>query len=199
MTNAVQRERAVLAGLESKLSDALARRGKTAQEISRASAEAETSGVNSARNGARRPINAARNSLAPLNKQARAIDSEIALIRIDISHAQRQLQLAESHAENVKTRQAADRGETGRLVQLEIRAPDGRVIRQFHKSVDAARKALQPGYTVTGEVISGNIVSPFGPGARSFMTSLLDASGGELRAFLETHGLRPVARDEKAA
>jgi hypothetical protein len=184
-----QREREVLAGLESKLSDALARRGKTIREISRACAEAETTvGINSARN-----------SLGPLNKRAAAIDSEIALIRINISQARRQVELAEAHAENVKTRQAADRGETGRLVQLEISAPDGRVIRQFHKSVDAARKALQPGYTVTGEVISGNIVSPFGPGARSFMTSLLDASGGELLAFLEAHGLRPVARDEKAA
>jgi hypothetical protein len=119
------------------------------------------------------------------------------LLRINISQARRQLEWAEAYAENVKTRQAADRGgETGRLVQLEISTPDGRVIRQFHKSVDAARKALQPGYTVTGEVIGGNIVSPIGPGARSFMTSLLDASGGELLAFLEAHGLRG---DGKAA
>jgi hypothetical protein len=36
----VQREREVLAGLESKLSDALDRRGKTALEISRACAKA---------------------------------------------------------------------------------------------------------------------------------------------------------------
>jgi hypothetical protein len=177
----VQREREVLAGLESKLSDAMARRGKITQDISAACVKAE----------ATVGINAARNSLGPLNKRARAIDDEIALLRINISQARRQLEWAEAYAENVKTRQAADRGgETGRLVQLEISTPDGRVIRQFHKSVDAARKALQPGYTVTGEVIGGNIVSPIGPGARSFMTSLLDASGGELLAFLEAHGLR---------
>jgi hypothetical protein len=132
-----------------------------------------------------------------MNKQAVAIDNEIALLRINISHAKRMLELAEAHAESAKAKQAAERGETGRLVQLEIRAPDGRVIRQFHKSVDAARNALQPGYEVTGEVISGNIVSPIGPGARSFMTSLLDAGGGELLEFLEAHGLRP--RDGKAA
>jgi hypothetical protein len=173
-------EREALAGLESKLSDAMARRGKIIQDISAACAKAETT----------IGINAARNSLGPLNKRAAAIVSEIALIRINISQARRHLELAEAYAENVKTRQATDRGETGRLVQLEISTPDGRVIRQFHKSVDAARKALQPGYTVTGEVISGNIVSPIGPGARSFMTSLLDASGGELLEFLEAHGLR---------
>jgi hypothetical protein len=189
MTNDVQRERNVLAGLESKLSDALDRRGKTIHEISRASAEAETSGINSARNGARRPINSARNSLAPLNKRAVAIDSEIALIRIDIRHARRALELAESHAESAKAKQMADHGDPGRLIQLQIRAPDGRMIMQFHKSVDAARKALRPEYTIIGEVIGSGIVSPIGPGARSFMTSLLDAGGGELLEFLEEHGI----------
>jgi hypothetical protein len=184
-SDVVQRERAVLAGLESKLENALARRGKVIHEIALANVKAEkTIG-----------INAARNSLGPLNKQARAIDSEVALIRIDISHARRHLELAEAYAANVKARQATDNGAARRLVQLEIRAPDGRVIRQFHKSVDAARKALQPGYEVTGEVIGSGVVSPIGPGTRSFMTSLLDAGGGELLVFLEKHGLRPVAHD----
>jgi hypothetical protein len=182
----VQRAREALAGLESKLSDALDRRGKTINEISHASAEAETSGINSARNGPRRPINAARNSLGPLNKRAREIDSEIALIRIEISHARRMLEHAEAHA---KAKQAADRGETGRLIQLEIRAPDRRVIRQFHKSVDAARKALQFGYEVTGEVIGSGVVSPIGPGARPFMKALLDLQGDVLMEWLVERGI----------
>jgi septal ring factor EnvC (AmiA/AmiB activator) len=182
----VEDAKAALAGLEGKLSDAMARRDKIIIETSRASAEAATA----------RGINSARNSLGPLNKQAKVIDSEIALLRTNITMARRRLELAEAHAESVKAKQAADRGETGRLVQLEISAPDGRVLRQFHKSVDAARKALQAGYTVTGEVISGNIVSPIGPGARSFMTSLLDAGGGELLEFLEAHGI--VGSDKQA-
>jgi hypothetical protein len=74
-------------------------------------------------------------------------------------------------------------------VQLEIRAPDGRVLRQFHKSVDAAREVLQSGYEVIGEVIGSGVVSPVGPGARSFMRALLDAGGGELLEFLEAHGI----------
>jgi hypothetical protein len=43
-TSDVQREREALAGLESKLSDALDRRGKTIREISRACAEASARG-----------------------------------------------------------------------------------------------------------------------------------------------------------
>jgi hypothetical protein len=175
-TSDVQRARAALAGLESKLSDAMDRRGKTVHEIALASAEAATA----------RGINSARNSLGPLNKRAREIDGEIALIRIEISHARRMLEHAEAHA---KAKQAADRGETGRLVQLEIRAPDGRVIRQFHKSVDAARKALQFGYEVTGEVIGSGVVSPVGPGTRPFMKALLDLQGDVLMEWLVERGI----------
>jgi hypothetical protein len=175
----VEDAKAVVAGIEGKLSDAMARRDKVVQDISVAHAKAE----------ATVGINEARNSLVPLNKRAKAIDNEIALLRIDISLARRQLELATAHAAGAKAKQAAERGETGRLAQLEIRAPDGRVIRQFHKSVDAAREALSPGYEVIGEVISGNIVSPIGPGARSFMKALLSAHGDELLAFLGEHGI----------
>jgi hypothetical protein len=113
------------------------------------------------------------------------------LLRVNITYAKRQLELATAHAEGAKEKQAAERGEhgAGRLVQLEIRAPDGRMLRQFHRSLDAARAALQSGYEVIGEVISGNVVSPIGPGARSFMSALLAAQGGELLAFLEEHGI----------
>jgi hypothetical protein len=191
VSDAVQRERDLLAGLESKLSDAMARRGKTIQEISRASAEAAASLVNSAaKNGPRKPTNVATIALAPLNRLAKSIDAEIALLRIKISHAQRGLALAEAHAESAKAKMAAERGETaGRLVQLEIAAPDGRRLRQFHKSIDAARATLMSGYEIVGEVIGSGVVSPIGHGARSFMTSLLDAGGGELLEFLEKHGI----------
>jgi hypothetical protein len=170
----VEDSKAALAGLEGKLSDAMSRRDKIIIEISRASAEAATA----------RGINSARNSLVPLNKQAKVIDSEIALLRINITMARRALELQEAHAESGKAKQAAERGATGRLVQLEIRAPDGRVIRQFHKSVDAARAALQPGYEVIGEVIGSGVVSPV-----SFMKSLLAAHGDELIAFLAERGI----------
>jgi hypothetical protein len=63
------------------------------------------------------------------------------------------------------------------------------VLRQFHKSVDAARAVLAAGYEVTGEVLGGSVVSPVGPGARSFMRSLLELQGHELLEFLEVHGI----------
>ena len=72
---------------------------------------------------------------------------------------------------------------------LEIRAPDGRVLRQFHRSVETARAALQSGYEITGQVISGNTVSPIGPGAQSFMKALLAAHGDELMEFLAERGI----------
>ena len=63
------------------------------------------------------------------------------------------------------------------------------MIRQFHKSVDEARKALQGGYEVIGEVIAGNIVSPVGPGARPFMKALLDTQGDVLMEWLVERGI----------
>jgi hypothetical protein len=184
----VEDAKAVLAGLEGKLSDANARRDKVIIEISRAADKAAAIGGIGDQS--------AKISLGPLNKQANVIDSEIALLRINITMARRRLELAEAHAESGKAKQAAERGETGHLVQLEIRAPDGRVIRQFHKSVDAAREALQSGYEVTGEVIGSGVVSPVGPGTRSFMKALLESQGDELIAFLAERGI--VGSDKQA-
>ena len=174
--------RKTLDDLESKLAAVQDRRDKVVIEIARASAKAAAIGGIGDQS--------AKNSLSPLNKQAAAAESEMSLIRIEIREAKRGLALAEAYDAGVKAKQALDRGEPGRLVQLEISSPDGRVIRQFHKSVEAAQKALQPGYTVTGEVIGGNIVSPIGrPGARSFMKALLESQGGELLEFLASHGV----------
>jgi hypothetical protein len=170
----VEDAKAVLAGLEGKLSDVLDRRDKILVETARAADKAAAIGGIGDQS--------AKMSLAPLNKKAGAIDAEIALLRTRITHAKRMLELAEG---SVRAKQAAENGAApGRLVQLEVRAPDGRLIRQFHKSVDAARAALQAGYEVTGEVIGSGVVSPVGPGTRSFMRALLDAHGDELEAWL---------------
>jgi hypothetical protein len=177
----VEDVKAGLAFLEGKLSDALNRRDKILVETARAADKAAAIGGIGDQS--------AKMSLGPLNEKARTVDSEIALLRMNITHAKRMLELAEAHAENAKARQAAERGEPGRLVQLEIRAPDGRTLRQFHRSVDAARAALQNGYEITGQVISGNTVSPVGPGAQSFMKALLAAHGDELMEFLAERGV----------
>jgi hypothetical protein len=97
--------------------------------------------------------------------------------------------MAQAQADAVAEKAGQAAGETGRLVQLEIRAPDGRVLRQWHKSVDAARAALQSGYEVTGVVIGSGVVSPAGPGARPFMKALLDLQGDVLMEWLQARGI----------
>jgi hypothetical protein len=174
-------ERGALAGLESKLSDAMARRDAVIVETARAADKAAAIGGIGDQSW--------KMSLGPLNKKAGAIDAEIALLRVRITHARRQLELAEAHAEAGRAKAAEANGEPGRLIQLEIRAPDGRVLRQWHKSVDTARAALSSGYEVIGEVISSGVVSPVGPGTRSFMKALLDSQGGVLRDWLAEQGI----------
>lgn len=83
---------------------------------------------------------------------------------------------------------------------FEIRTPDGRHIRHQHESIEAARKALQSGYEVTGEVIGahgdhyGGLVQPIGDGAKSIFAALLEHSGEELAAWLATHGFEPKGK-----
>jgi hypothetical protein len=176
----VEDAKAALAGLEGKLQDALDRRDKIIVETARAADKAAAIGGIGDQS--------AKMSLGPLNEKARAIDAEIALLRVNITYARRQLELATAQAE--KAKQAAEGGAAPRhLVQLEIRAPDGRVLRQFHRSLGAARAALSSGYEVIGEVISGNVVSPVGPGTRSFMSALLDSQGDVLREWLAEQGI----------
>lgn len=75
---------------------------------------------------------------------------------------------------------------------FEIQAPDGRIIRQQHASLEHARAAVTvPGYGIVGEVLGastdgkGGWVDPVGPGAVSLMGKLLEAHGPELLEWLE--------------
>jgi hypothetical protein len=177
----VENAKVALAGLEGKLRDALDRRDKIIVETARAGDKAAAIGGIGDQS--------AKMSLAPLNKQAKAIDAEIALLRVNITYAKRQLELATAQAESARAKAAEANGEPGRLIQLEIRAPDGRTLRQWHKSVDAARAALQSGYEIIGEVIGSGVVSPVGPGTKPFMQALLDSQGGVLREWLAEQGI----------
>ena len=84
---------------------------------------------------------------------------------------------------------------------LEIKAPGGRMLRQEHASIEAARASLLPGYSVVGTVTlqnadgSGGFVSPVnGP---SMMAALLEAHGDELLAWLADKGVDVPARYRK--
>jgi hypothetical protein len=170
----VESAKSTLTSLESKLQDAMSRRDKIAQETARVNAEAAAAHRYDPK-------------LAPLNKQATVIDDEIALIRIQIRHARTALGLQEASAERVKVAQAVENGAPAHhLAQLEISTPDGRKVRQWHRSIDDARKALTAGYEVTGEVIGGTILSPIG---RPFMKALLESEGDVLKEWLMEQGI----------
>jgi hypothetical protein len=171
--------RRVVNDLEAALADAKARRDKILVDIGKANDAAFA--------GDKRQLFA----LGLLNKQEAAAGRLVLSIEKQLGEARKHVKMAQAQADaaEANARQATERGETGRLVQLEIRAPDGRVIRQFHKSVDAARKALQFGYEVTGEVIGSGVVSPVGPGARPFMKALLDLQGDVLMEWLVERGI----------
>jgi hypothetical protein len=177
----VEDAKAALAGLESKLQDALNRRDAVIVETAHAADKAAAIGGIGDQSW--------KMSLAPLNKKAGAIDAEIALLRVNITYAKRQLELATAQAESARAKAAEANGEPGRLIQLEIRAPDGRMLRQWHRSVDAARAALQSGYEIIGEVIGSGVVSPVGPGTKPFMKALLDSQGDVLRDWLAEQGI----------
>jgi hypothetical protein len=182
----VEDPRRVVSDLEGALADAKARRGKILVDLAKVAAAIDK--------GDQR----ARFVQGALNKQEAAAGRLVLSIDKQLEWARKHVRMAQAQADAVaeKARQAAERGETGRLVQLEISAPDGRVLRQWHKSVDAAREALQSGYEVTGEVIGSGVVSPIGPGARSFMKALLDLQGDVLMEWLVERGV--VGSDKQA-
>lgn len=75
---------------------------------------------------------------------------------------------------------------------FEIKAPDGRLLRQEHASLDALKASLVTGYEVSGRVFGadangqGGLVEKIG--GPSLMAMLLEAHGDELVAWLKVRG-----------
>jgi hypothetical protein len=195
-THGVQYARRVLDDLESKLSAIMDRRDKIIIETARASAKASAIGGIGDQS--------ARISLGPLNKQAASCDSEIALIRIEISHAKRRLELAEAHDASVRSKAAVPIAEGAERLFLVNTPHNLHQVRHKARTIESLRSRLLPGYTIEGEIFGANdageggVVAAIEPTGPSIMMGLLLAHGAELLKFLEAHGL-PVARDEKAA
>jgi hypothetical protein len=171
--------RVVVKDLEAALADAKARRDEILRDLGKVSIAID--------GGDRR----ARFVQGNLNKQEIAAGRLVQSIAKQIEMAGRHVKLAQAQADAVAEAKAraTGNGAARRLIQLEVRAPDGRVLRQWHKSVDDARKSLQPGYEVTGEVIGSGVVSPIGDGAQPFMKALLDLQGDVLMEWLAERGI----------
>jgi hypothetical protein len=174
--------RHVVADLEAALADAKARRDQILVDLGKVSIAID------------KGDHRARFVQANLNKQEVAAGRLVNSIAKQVEMARKHVEMADNQAAAVAEKAAAAAGApVGRLVQLEISAPDGRTLMQWHKSIDAARKVLQHGYEITGEVISSGVVSPVGNGARPFMKALLDLQGDTLLAWLAEHGINKQA------
>ena len=77
------------------------------------------------------------------------------------------------------------------MTLFEIRAPDGRILRQEHASLEVLKASMIAGYEVTGVVFgagsdgSGGFVEKIG--GPSLMSILLESHGDELMAYLAKH------------
>jgi hypothetical protein len=133
--------------------------------------------------------------LPNLNKAAAEIGRLIVSIQHEISQSRGQLALALGQAAAA----AAKRGEAEAAALpkdklFEVVCPDGiRKVRHRAASFEALRKALQPGYSIAGEVFGANANDIGGfvstPGAPSMLKALLDSQGDELLSFLARHGI----------
>jgi rhodanese-related sulfurtransferase len=140
----------------------------------------------------------ARNAQDPVNKAVAADSTLITSLGREIDAVKRTLGLVRAQQASVVRRQ--HEAETAALPKdklFEVMCPDGRRVRHRAASLAAQGKSLLPNYTITAEIFGadengdGGFVAAIG--AKSTMAGMLMASGEELLAFLEAHGV-PVAR-----
>jgi hypothetical protein len=174
------------ANIEDKLASAMARREELSIEILRIDADCVgTRGSNSA------------TKIAPLRKQATAIDGEIAVLRMEQRHAQQALDRQVAAAENVKAQQAAAAIPVtdGPERLFLVKTPNKGQIRHKAKSLGQLTARLLPGYTIAGEIFgaddsgAGGVVAAIEPTGPSIMSGLLAAFGDELVAYLSERGI----------
>ena len=144
--------------------------------------------------------NKAKFAQEPVNKRVEADSTLIVSLEREVGQVKRQVDLARGQLAAIAARKHAD--ETAALPRdrlFEVVCPNGRRVRHRHNSLEALQKALQPGYSVAGQVFganeddTGGFVASIGPGAKSTMSGLLAAHGDELLAWLAGHGVGPTA------
>jgi hypothetical protein len=192
-TRGVEDHRKVLNGLDVKLSEAKARRDAVLADIRKTNAAVDA--------GDRQ----ARLKLPALNKQDAAAGRLILSLEAELGEAKKRLGMAMNQAATA----AAKRAQSDAPVVMgdrlfEVETPDGRKVRHRYATADGLQKMLQPGYRVIAEVFGagidgkGGFVVPIGSSAPTIMTSLLDAFGDQLLAWLASHGIKTVTEGAKA-
>jgi hypothetical protein len=178
-----------LNALESKLAAAKAQRDQILIDVRKASAAADM--------GDQR----ARFAQGGLNKEDAAAGRLILSLEAQVTEARKRLAMAMNQVAVIEAKsRAADMAaiDTG-LKFFEVTTPDGREVRHRAESLDALRKALLPNYVVRGQIFGadadgkGGFMAPIGSSAPTIMTSLLDAFGDQLLAWLASRGVKTTA------
>ena len=139
--------------------------------------------------------NKAKFAQGPVNKRVEADSTLIVSLEREVGQVKRQVDLARGQLAAIAARKHAD--ETAALPRdrlFEVVCPNGRRVRHRHNSLEALQKALQPGYSVAGQVFGANEDDTGGfVASKSTMSGLLAAHGDELLAWLAGHGVGPTA------
>jgi hypothetical protein len=100
----------------------------------------------------------ARFELTGLNKQNVAAGRLILSLEADVEVSKKRLAMAENQAATAASKRASmDAPAVPGDKLYEVVCPDGvRKVRHRHHSLEALRKALQPGYSIAGEVFGAN-------------------------------------------
>jgi hypothetical protein len=127
-----------------------------------------------------------------VNKRVEADSTLIVSLEREVGQVKRQVDLARGQLAAIAARKHAD--ETAALPRdrlFEVVCPNGRRVRHRHNSLEALQKALQPGYSVAGQVFGANEDDTGGfVASKSTMSGLLAAHGDELVAFLAERGIK---------
>jgi hypothetical protein len=171
----------ILRGLETKLSEAKARRDKILVDLGKARAAVDM--------GDQR----ARFTQGSLNKENEAAGRLVLSIEAEVAEARKRLDMAvDQEAGAAAKRASIEAAALPRDKLFETACPDGRRVRHRHHSLEALRNELQPGYRVVAQVFAadsddkGGLVEPIG---QSTMEMLLSVHGDELLAWLAERGI----------
>ena len=86
---------------------------------------------------------------------------------------------------------------------FEVSTPDGRRLRHQHESLEAAQKAMLPGYAVTGEVFGADLLDNRGGyvrpiGGKSLLAVLIEHHADELLTWLRDNGFQQTVHKKAA-
>jgi hypothetical protein len=191
-TRGVEYANGVLRDLETKLSEAKARRDKILLDIKRASAAADF--------GDQR----ARLELAGLNKQNVAAGRLVLSIEAEVAGARKRVEMAQAQVDAVHANAAVPIAEGAERLFLVNTPHNLHQVRHKARTIELLWSRLLPGYNIEGEIFGANdageggVVAAIEPTGPSIMAGLLLAHGKDLEEWLAARGIKSTTEGAKA-